>query len=148
MVRWMGEEAHFIPLDTLGDGQRSVVLLSLLALYLGLLNGRRLFAVDTPEAYTHPDLQATMAHTIVDAAKEYNVALATQSIEFLREILLRASIEGVLERIRLLRLRVSGSRVKESLLTMISREEISGAEAYSLVEEGFDVRLYNAVMHA
>ena len=142
-VRFADKGIHFIPIDTLGDGQRSVILLGLTALYMNALSGPRLLAVDTPEAYTHPDLQTFMARTIIDAAKVFNIVLTTQSIEFLREILLHADLEEMLERLRLIRLRNSRKLTGETLLTTISYEKISGTEAYSLVEEGFDVRFYN-----
>jgi len=144
-IKGHNNRTYFIPLETLGDGQRSLLLLGLLASYASLLRGERLLIADTPEAYTHPDLQRLTASLLAGTAKKLNVLTSTQSLELLQELLAHADIEGTLGDTRLLRLRTKREPHGDTMLTRISYEALSGEEAYSLVEqEGLDVRLYKA----
>ncbi len=83
-----------ISIYSLSDGHRVAVFMSLL---YALSGGRVVFLIDTPEAFVHPDGLPLIADFITRLVKEGNqVIVATQSIEFLRRLLLSSREHGVI----------------------------------------------------
>ncbi len=77
-----------IPVYELSDGQRVAVFLSLL---YAISRPPVLFLLDTPEAFVHPDGLPLVAELIARYIANGNqVVVATQSIEFLEELLNKA----------------------------------------------------------
>ena len=84
-----------ISVYSLSDGHRVAVFISLL---YALSEGRTVFLIDTPEAFVHPDGLSLIADFITHLVKEGNqVIVATQSIEFLRKLLLSSREHNVID---------------------------------------------------
>lgn len=108
----VGRELHIrakngkrIPVYSLSDGQR-------VAAFLGMLyaatDSPTVFLIDTPEAFVHPDGLSVVADILVRLVAEGNqVITATQSIEFLEELLRSAKKHGVIERTVVQQLKMS-----------------------------------------
>lgn len=78
-----------VPVYNLSDGQRIAVFMGLL---YAITKPPVLFLIDTPEAFVHPDGLSIMADLITDlVARGNQVIVATQSIEFLTELLIKAN---------------------------------------------------------
>jgi len=78
----------------LSDGQRVAVFIGLL---YAIAKPPILFLIDTPEAFTHPDGLPIVADFIARLVAEGNqVVVATQSIEFLEELLMKAEQHSIL----------------------------------------------------
>ncbi|MEB3691795.1 MAG: ATP-binding protein [Caldisphaeraceae archaeon] len=98
----VGHELHVkssngrrISVYNLSDGQRVAVFISLL---YAVSKPPVLILIDTPEAFVHPDGLPVVADFITRLVVNGNqVAIATQSIEFLRKMLNRAKEYNILE---------------------------------------------------
>ncbi len=79
----------------LSDGHRVAVFMGLL---YAISKPPSLILVDTPESFVHPDGLPVIADFLVNlVAKDNQVVVATQSMEFLNELLVRARQYGVLD---------------------------------------------------
>ena len=108
----VGKELHIratngkrIPVYSLSDGHR-------VAAFLGMLyaatDSPTVFLVDTPEAFVHPDGLSIVADFLVRLVAEGNqVITATQSIEFLEELLQKAKKYEVIEKTIVQQLKMS-----------------------------------------
>ena len=84
-----------IPIYELSDGYRVATFMSLL---YAISKPPKLFLIDTPEAFVHPDGLPIVADLVVHLASEGNqVVVTTQSMEFLRILLSKAREYGILE---------------------------------------------------
>jgi len=84
-----------ISIYSLSDGYRVVILLGLLYAMSG---GSKIFLIDTPEAFIHPDGLSIVAKLIAHLASMGNsVILATQSIEFIHILIKKAANYNILE---------------------------------------------------
>lgn len=91
-----------IPIYSLSDGYRIVVLLGLL---YAMTKPPTLFLIDTPEAFVHPDGVPVVADLIARLVKDGNqVVLATQSTEFLEVLLDKAEYYEVIDHASVLRI--------------------------------------------
>ena len=80
---------------SLSDGHRVAAFITLL---YATARSPTLFLIDTPEAFVHPDGLTIVADFIAQLVAGGNqVVVATQSIEFLRELLKSAESSGVLD---------------------------------------------------
>ncbi len=151
-----GEEQYTVPLTVLGDGQRALLLQALL--FHTVSGTENLKAeevitfnlVDTPEAFTHPDLVDLSAKLHLRALKETReriVMVATQSIEFIRNLLEYANIHNLLSDVAIVRLYVERKTLRDRgrpvSVSRISTATIPGKGAYEAVEEfNMDIRVY------
>jgi len=84
-----------IPIYDLSDGQRVAVFMGLL---YAITKPPVLLLIDTPEVFVHPDGLPTIASIIASLVAEGNqVLIATQSTEFLEELLIKAKQYEVLD---------------------------------------------------
>ncbi len=84
-----------IPVYELSDGHRVATFMSLL---YAISKPPKLFLIDTPEAFVHPDGLPIVADLITHLTSEGNqVVITTQSMEFLRMLLNKAKEREVLE---------------------------------------------------
>jgi len=105
----IGDELHLktrsgkrVSVYSLSDGQRVATFMSLL---YALSEENTLFLIDTPEAFVHPDGLRLVADFITSIVAEGNQALvATQSIEFVSELLQSAKESGALDNTLVLRM--------------------------------------------
>ena len=103
-------EGARVPVYSLSDGQRAAVFLGIL---YAASRERTVFLVDTPEAFVHPDGLPVVAELIARlVAKENQVIVATQSLEFIEELLNAARGLDVLEDTAVLRLGMGDGRVE------------------------------------
>ena len=122
-----------IPVYDLSDGQRVVVFISLL---YAISKPPVLLLIDTPEAFIHPDGVPTVADFIARFVAEGNqVVTATQSMEFVEELLVKAKEHGIL----------SNAGVQRITLTKDGRVKVKGrwggdVSLRSIKELGADLR--------
>ncbi len=84
-----------IPVYSLSDGYRVAVFMGIL---YAISKPPVLFLIDTPEAFVHPDGLPVIADLIAHLVAEGNqVIVATQSMEFLEELLVRAKEHGIID---------------------------------------------------
>ena len=121
-----------VPVYALSDGQRAAAFLGMLYAAVGR---DTLFLIDTPEAFVHPDGLPVMAELVARLAAEGGqVLVATQSLEFVEELLDAAREHGVLDDTVVLRL-----RLREGVVAPAA--SWSGeASAKSIAELGADLR--------
>ena len=114
-----------ISVYNLSDGYRVAVFMGLL---YAISKPPVLFLIDTPEAFVHPDGLPVIADLIARLVAENNqVVVATQSIEFLGELLVKAREYGIIDytsvkRVELARdgtVKVRGSWIGEVALESI-----------------------------
>lgn len=99
-----------VPVYSLSDGQRAAVFLAIL---YAASTENAAFLIDTPEAFVHPDGLPVVAELVAQLATAGNqVIVATQSLEFIEELLNAAHGLEVLKDTTVLRLGVEDSRVE------------------------------------
>ncbi len=118
----------------LSDGHRMAAFMGLLYAISGKDS---LFLVDTPEAYVHPDGLSTMADFIIGLVEQgCQVILATQSIEFLRELLSKSMEHNMYDITNVKRVHLTDSG------TVVCKGSWRGDIAYKSLEDlSIDLRL-------
>ncbi len=133
-------ELHLRSLDgrrvsvySLSDGQRMAAFLGLL---YALFKPPAVALIDTPEAFVHPDGLPVVADLLVGLVdRGGQLVVATQSIEFLRELLARAGEHGLLDEAIVQRVGLSAEGIVEA------RGRWSGRVSLDIINElGADLR--------
>jgi len=127
------EYGRRISVYNLSDGQRIAVFMSLL---YAISKPPMLFLIDTPEAFVHPDGLSIIADLIVHLVAEKNqVIIATQSVEFLEELLKRGEEHDILNKTLVERVALT----KEGLV--YAKGKWSGYASRNILRElGIDLR--------
>ena len=122
-----------VPVYSLSDGQRMAAFLGLL---YALFKPPAVALIDTPEAFVHPDGLPVVADLLVGLVdRGGQLVVATQSIEFLRELLARADKHGLLDETIVQRVDLSAEGIVEA------RGRWSGRLSLDIINElGADLR--------
>lgn len=137
---------RLIPLSSLGDGQRSSLLLALLASIADKKKWE--LAVDTPEAFMHPDLSNYIIKFFIKLLKNNrNIIIATQSLELLSDLLAETDKAIGLSSSIIHRMRLSRKSIDDTTVTNVFVESIDAESVLNAMEDyGIDIRLYESLV--
>lgn len=104
---YLRHRGYRVPIYMLSNGQRVVTLLCLL---YAMTVGPTLLLIDTPEAFVHPDGLPIVADVLARLVERGNqVIIATQSMEFLTELIKKCKEHRIVDKLELKRIFISNT---------------------------------------